>query len=158
MSNTAQQGSRQATGRGGVTRWVVRLLVVAALIVDAVVHFHLASGYQAAASGGIGEGNLFRLEAAVAILAALYVLVRGSRPAYALAFVISASGLFAVLLFRYVQVPAFGPIPSMYEPVWFFEKSLSAVAEGVGTLLAAVSFLSGHSRQALVEPVETGRQ
>ncbi len=29
----------------------------------------------------------------------------------------------------------------MNEPVWFFEKSLSAVAEGVGALLAGVGLV-----------------
>jgi hypothetical protein len=41
-----------------------------------------------------------------------------------------------VLLYRYVDVPALGPIPSMYEPLWFPEKTLSAVAEAVATLAA----------------------
>ncbi|MFB9712935.1 hypothetical protein [Arthrobacter methylotrophus] len=116
---------------------VLRLLVVAALVIDAVVHFQLAPGYQLAAPGGIGQGNLFRLEAAAALLAGLYVLVRGSRPAYAAALLVAGSAFVMVLLYRYVDIPAMGPIPSMYEPVWFFEKSLSTVAEGVGAALAA---------------------
>ena len=37
----------------------------------------------------------------------------------------------AVMLYRYVDIPAIGPLPAMYEPVWFFEKTLSAVAEGL---------------------------
>ncbi|MEV8149864.1 hypothetical protein AB0O52_17180 [Arthrobacter sp. NPDC080073] len=120
---------------------LLRLLVAAALVIDAVVHFDLAAGYQLGAPGGIGEGNLFRLEAAAAILVGLYVLVRGSRPAYAAAVVIAGSAFVAVLLYRYVDIPAIGPIPSMYEPVWFFEKSLSAVAEGLGAVLAAVGYV-----------------
>jgi hypothetical protein len=120
---------------------VLRLLVVAALVIDAVVHLQLAAGYQIAAPGGIGQGSLFRLEAAAALLVGLYVLVRGSRPAYAVAVVVAGSAFIAVLLYRYVDIPALGPIPAMYEPVWYFEKSLSAVAEGLGAALAAVGFL-----------------
>ncbi|MDQ0029570.1 hypothetical protein [Arthrobacter bambusae] len=116
----------------------LRLLVAAALVIDAVVHFDLAPGYQLAAPGGIGQGNLFRLEAAAALLVALYVLVRGSRPAYAAALLVAGSAFVAVLLYRYVDIPALGPVPAMYEPVWFFEKALSAVAEGIGAVLAAV--------------------
>lgn len=119
---------------------LLRLLVAAALVVDAVVHFDLASGYQLGAPGGIGEGNLFRIEAVAAVLVGLYVLVRGSRPAYAAAVVIAGSAFLAVLLYRYVDIPAIGPLPSMYEPVWFFEKSLSAVAEGLGAVLAGVGY------------------
>lgn len=117
---------------------VLRVLVVAALVIDAVVHFQLAPYYQAAAPGGIGQGNLFRIEAAAAVIAALYLLIRGSRPAYALAILVLAGGLAAILLYRYVDVPAFGPFPAMYEPVWFFEKTLSAVVTGAGTVLAGV--------------------
>jgi hypothetical protein len=114
------------------------LLVAAALVVDAVVHLRLASNYQLAFPDGIGGGTLFRVEAAVAILAAAYVLIRGSRASYALAFGVAASAFVAVVLSRYVELPAVGPIPSMYEPLWFFEKSLSAVAEGAGAVLAAI--------------------
>ncbi|MDQ0211036.1 hypothetical protein [Arthrobacter bambusae] len=120
---------------------LLRLLIAAALGIDAVVHLDLASGYQSGAPGGIGEGNLFRLEAAVAILVGLYVLIRGSRPAYAAAVVVAGSAFIAVLLYRYVDIPAIGPLPSMYEPVWFFEKTLSAAAEGLGAVLAAVGYV-----------------
>ncbi|AIY00190.1 hypothetical protein ART_0591 [Arthrobacter sp. PAMC 25486] len=116
----------------------LRMLIAVALAIDAIVHLQLASYYQVAVPGGIGQGNLFRIEAVAAILAGLYVLLRGSRPAYAAALVVAAGGVAAVLLYRYVNVPAFGPIPAMYEPVWFFQKSFSAVAEGAGAVLAAV--------------------
>lgn len=120
---------------------VLRLFVVTALGIDAVVHWQLAPGYQLAAPAGIGQGNLFRLEAVAAVLVGLYVLVRGSQPAYAAALLVAGSAFIAVLLYRYVDIPAIGPIPPMYEPVWFFEKSLSAVAEGLGAVLAGVGFL-----------------
>lgn len=126
---------------------VLRLLISAALAIDAVVHLRLASYYQSAAPAGIGQGNLFRIEAAAAILAGLYVLLRGSRPAYAAAFIVAASGVAAVLLYRYVNVPAFGPFPAMYEPIWFFQKSLSAVAQAAAAALAAVGlFGPRHSK------------
>ena len=133
--------SRHArTGRSQV-ELVLRLVVTTALTIDAVVHIRLAAMYKAAAPGGIGEGTLFRIEAAVAILAAMYVAIRGSRAAYAVALVITLSALVAVLLYRYVNVPAFGPIPAMYEPVWFFQKSLSAAAEGVGAVAAGIGII-----------------
>ncbi|BAS09265.1 hypothetical protein AHiyo4_26870 [Arthrobacter sp. Hiyo4] len=116
----------------------LRVLTALALFIDAGVHIYLAPGYQAASPGGIGQGNLFYLESAAAVLAALWVLFRGSRASFALALVVALSAFVAVVLYRYVNIPAFGPFPAMYEPVWFFEKSLSAVAEGVGALLAAV--------------------
>ncbi|WP_267545870.1 hypothetical protein [Arthrobacter sp. H14-L1] len=115
---------------------ILRILVAAALAVDALVHIRLAPGYQLAAPDGIGEGNLFYLESAAAIVAALYVLIRGSRPAFGLALLVLAAGLAAVLLYHYVDVPAIGPIPAMYDPLWFPEKSISAIAQGFGVAFA----------------------
>jgi hypothetical protein len=122
--------------RGGpiAARLILRLLVALGLVIDAVVHLRLASGYQAAAPGGIGEGTLFRIEAGLAILVAVAVLIRADRVVSALAFLVAAAALGAVLLYRYVDVPAIGPLPSMYEPIWFGEKTLSAVAEAVAGL------------------------
>jgi hypothetical protein len=112
------------------------LVAAAGLAVDAVVHLQLAPDYQLAAPAGIGQGNLFRIAAVAAALVAVWVLVRPSRLSFAAAFLVAVSALGAVLLYRYVDVPALGPIPSMYEPLWFPEKSLSAVAEAVATLAA----------------------
>jgi len=124
----------------------LRILTAGALFVDAGIHVHLAPGYQAGNSAGIGQGNLFLLESAAAVLAGLYVLLRGTRAAYAVAFVVALSAFVAVVLYHYVDIPAFGPFPAMYDPVWFFEKSVSAVAEGAGAVLAAVGFVRAGRR------------
>lgn len=125
---------------------VLRVLVAAGLVVDAIVHLRLASGYQLGQPGGIGQGNLFRIEAVVALLVALYVLVRGSRTAFLVAAVVGLSALVAVVLYRYVNVPSLGPIPTMYEPVWFFQKSLSAVAEAFAGIIALGGVARVHAR------------
>ncbi|UUL75621.1 hypothetical protein NG819_15730 [Pseudarthrobacter sp. Fe7] len=118
---------------------VLRVLAAAALAVDAAIHFRLAPGYQSAAPEGFGEGNLFLAEAVTAAVAGLYVLIRGSRPAW-LPTLLTAGGGFAVLvlvLYRYIDIPAFGPFPAMYEPVWFSDKTLTATAQAIATFLAA---------------------
>lgn len=123
------------------TNWVLRLVVTGALAVDAIVHLRLASDYQLGQSAGIGTGNVFRIASAAAIAAGLYVLLRGTRASYAAAFVAAFSALAAVVLYRYVDVPQIGPIPPMYEPIWFYEKTLSAIAEAFAALAAAVGYL-----------------
>jgi hypothetical protein len=119
----------------------LRILTALGLFIDAGVHIHLAPGYPAATPGQIGQGNLFLLEGAAALLSGLYVLIRGSRAAYAIALAVAFSGFVAVVLYRYVDIPAFGPFPAMYDPVWFFEKSLSAIAEGAATIFAAIGLV-----------------
>jgi hypothetical protein len=128
--------------------WVgraLRVAIAAGLGVDAVIHLQLAAQYQLAAPGGIGQGNLFRMQATAAALAALWVLVRGSRLASLSAAAIAASALVAVLLYRYVDVPALGPLPSMYEPLWFAQKTATAVAEAVALLAAVIEALRGRA-------------
>ena len=134
--------------------WALRLLVAAGLVVDAVIHLRLAHGYELAQPAGIGQGNLFRIEAALALLTAAYVLLVGSRSAFALAAAAGLGGLVLVLLYRYVDVPAFGPIPAMYEPVWFFSKTLSAVAEAAAGVLAAVGAWHVYRRARLRSAAE----
>jgi hypothetical protein len=141
--STPSQPAR--SGRVHGSGMALRILTAVALFIDAGIHIHLAPGYQAGNPAGIGQGNLFLLESAAAVLAGLYVLLRGSRAAYAVAFVVALSAFVAVVLYRYVDIPALGPFPAMYEPVWFLEKSVSAVAEGAGAVLAAIGFVrAGH--------------
>ena len=126
--------------------WVGRALraaIAAGLGVDAVIHLQLAAQYQLAAPGGLGQGTLFRIQATAALLAAGWVLLRGSRLAVLSAAAIAASALVAVLLYRYVDVPALGPLPSMYEPLWFPQKTATTVAEAVAVLAAVIEAMRG---------------
>ena len=69
-------------------------------MVSAVIHVQLAPGYQQAAPGGIGQGTLFLVQAGVAALAVVFVLLKGSRMAFAAAAVVTLSSLAAVVLYR----------------------------------------------------------
>ena len=74
------------------------------------------------------------------LLAAAYLLWRGSRLAYAVAAVVLLSVFAAVLLYTYVDVPAIGPIPPMYDPFWTPPKVISTVVEGIGAVLAVTGW------------------
>lgn len=141
---------------------VLRLVTATALTIDAVLHLQLARVYNLAAPGGIGEGTLFRLESVVALIAAALVLGFGGRVAYGLAFVVAASATGAALLYRYVDVPALGPIPAMYEPVWFGKKIVATAAETIGTVTATLGLLTRTSPEPAVlsvaSPPEAGRR
>ncbi|WP_042438934.1 hypothetical protein [Streptacidiphilus albus] len=116
--------------------WLLRLVTAAALAVDAYVHADLAPGYDFAGRG-ISQGDLFLVEAAAAALAALLLILLGTRPlVWAYALLVALAGTGAVLLYRYVDVGALGPLRNMYEPVWYPEKTLSAVAEAAAVVTA----------------------
>lgn len=134
-SRTDRSAARPGAAMIGLL-WVLRLVTAAALAVDAYVHADLASSYDFT-HATISQGTLFRVEAGAASLAALLLIVVGRHwMTWAFAFLVAAGGLFAVLLYRYVDVGAFGPFPNMYEPLWYAEKTNSAIAEAVGTVTA----------------------
>jgi hypothetical protein len=117
-------------------RILLRLVAAAGLAVDAYVHTDL-SGRYGSSGGSISESTLFLVQANLAAAAALGLVVRGRRPEAAFGFVIAALALGAVLLYRYNDVGSLGPLPDMYDPTWYAEKTLSAIAEGVAVVACA---------------------
>ena len=120
-------------------RTVARLLAATGLAADAYLHAHLAERYDAV-SAALSQGTLFRIEAAIAALAALLLLVWRRPLADAFAWTVAAGGLAALLLYRYVDVGELGPLPNMYEPAWFTDKNLVVITQ-VLALLATSSLL-----------------
>ena len=123
-----------------LSRPALRLLTAitaAGLAVDAYVHWHLAPSFDTLVGTGspqISQGQLFRLEAALALLAGVTILWTRRRAAAGFALLIAAGGLGALLLYGYVNVGNLGPFPDMYDPIWYAEKTISAVAEAVAAL------------------------
>jgi hypothetical protein len=117
---------------------LLRLLTAAGLIVDAVVHLQLAKRY-APIGNTLTQADLFRIESAVAILLAVLVLVAPwRRVVWLVAFVVAASAFGAVMLYRYVNVGSIGPLPNMYEPIWFTKKTVTAYAEAAAAVTAFI--------------------
>jgi hypothetical protein len=112
------------------------VIAVVGLLIDAYVHFHLASAYSGVRSSVLSQGDLFRAEATVAVIAAAALLFRPRRYTAALAFLVAAGGTAAVVVYTYVNLGALGPMPNMYDPAWYTEKTLSAVAEGIAAVAA----------------------
>jgi hypothetical protein len=130
-------------GRSAI-RWGLALITAAGLVIDAWVHFDLASAYDPIKSSVLSQGDLFRVEGVAAIIAAVGVLVRPRRYTAAFAFLVAAAGTAAVLVYAYVDVGAFGPFPNMYDPLWYTEKTLSAWAEGIAAVAALALFVMLH--------------
>lgn len=129
-----------------VVLWVLRAATAAMLSVDAYVHADLAMRYDPNQDDGISQGTLFRLEAGVAALAALAVLVvfwrtAWSLLAWALALVVAASALGAVMIYAHYDIGRLGPLPDMYEPFWYGQKTQAAIAEAVATGTAALGLM-----------------
>jgi hypothetical protein len=122
---------------GVLTGYLLRVLTAAALITDAVVHLKDARFYDASTTALLSQGQLFRVQAGVAIVVAVAILAWPRRLVWAIAFLVAASALGAVVLYTYVNVGSLAGLPNMYEPSWGPPgKALSAIAEGAGALLA----------------------
>lgn len=120
---------------------VLRILVAAGLATDAVVHWKFAPEMgDGGPSGTIAGDDLFRIQAIVAALAAVLVLVWARKWTYAVAFLVAASAVGALLLYYYVDVGRLGPLQNMHEPVWYAEKTISLVGEGIAAVAALIGF------------------
>lgn len=127
-------------------RVLLRAIVIAGLAIDAYLHFKLAPDMDFREGELVDMGWLFRAQAVVAAGTALLVLVRANRTTFALAFLVAGSAVGALLLYHYVDVGPIGPLPDMYDPVWYTEKVITAVAEGLATAAALVGVLWRPSR------------
>jgi hypothetical protein len=144
-------GAEALPFHGGAARtrslasWTLRVGTAAALSIDAAVHLRNAASYDLV-TATISEGALFRVQAGAAIASALLVLVWPRRASWVVAFLVAASALGAVLLYRYVDVGPLGPLPNMYENTWQVPgKLLSAWAEGAAVVLAGLGLLTHRS-------------
>lgn len=120
----------------GVTKLALRLVAVAALGISAYVHIHLAPRYAYPGSGINGD-QLFYLQGSLAALVGLVLLVTGNRWVWAAAAGLALASFAAVMLYRYVDVGALGPLPNMNDPTWqpSPDKLLSAIAEALVPVL-----------------------
>jgi hypothetical protein len=152
--NTGTQVRTAARGHTGPLTLVLvgaalRAGTAAALIIDAVVHLKDAYFYDANTGPLLSQGQLFRVQAVIALVLAAAVLVIPRRPVWAVAFLVAASAFAAVILYTYVNVGPLAGLPNMYEPSWGPPGKLaSAIAEGAGALLALAGLAWARYRAA----------
>jgi hypothetical protein len=121
-----------------IARWGLVLVAVGGLAVDAYTHFDLANEFAFRSTGTVNEGVLFQIEAGLAVASALLLLIRQNVFTVSIALLVTGGGAAALVLYRYVDVGKIGPIPNMYEPLWFDEKVVSLVGELVAFAAALV--------------------
>jgi hypothetical protein len=123
-------------------------VTVVGLAIDAYVHLKLAHDYDGV-KATISQGQLFRLEAALAIVAAILLLVRPNRWTAGIAALVAGGGVVALLLYYFVDVGKIGPIPNMYENIFYTDKTVTLIAQAVATVTALALVWLGWPRAAL---------
>ncbi|EAR24875.1 hypothetical protein A20C1_06326 [marine actinobacterium PHSC20C1] len=119
-----------------------RIWIALALLVNAYVHFLLATPFDAIVGSLVSQGALFRIQGVVNILAALLILAVYRWWTGLVAAVIAAGGLALLVVSVYVplDLSAIG-FPVIYEPVWYPDKVIAVVAQGfalIGGLAVAL--------------------
>ncbi|MBA2311058.1 MAG: hypothetical protein H0W01_17580 [Pseudonocardiales bacterium] len=137
---TARHSTEPARRRAGLAEVLLRVVAAAGLAYDAYSHFDLAGTYEGS-GGAITQATLFRIEAVLAVLAALGVLLVRRKIVTFAALLVAAGGLAVLLLYRYVDVGVLGPLPNMYEPVWYPKKTWSAISMAVASLALLILLL-----------------
>lgn len=133
-------------------------VTVVGLVIDAWVHLDLASAFAHVKTSTMSQADLFRVEAVLAIVAAVALLIRPRQWSAGFAFLISAGGFVAVVVYRYVDVGQIGPIPNMYDPFWLpTGKWVSAIAEAAAAAASAVLFVMLARPAGAAAPVQAGR-
>jgi hypothetical protein len=117
--------------RLGTSPWL-RAAAAGALGVSAYLHVDLAQGPLWDA-GEVTLAGLFTAQAVAAVLAGAWLLLRDVPPAWAAVTVVALGSLAALLATTYVRLPALGPFPAVYDPLWFPEKVAAAVAAAVAS-------------------------
>jgi hypothetical protein len=137
------RGRRARRSRGLVVAYLLAAATASALVIDAVVHFQDAYFYDANTGALLSQGQLFRIQAVVATVAALGVLAFPRRwPAWLFAALVTGSAAAAVIAYTYIDIGPLAGLPSMYEPSWGPPGKLgSAIAESAGALLALAGLI-----------------
>ncbi len=123
----------------------LRGVAALALAVSAYIHVDLASGPMVA-DGQVTLAGLFIGQAIADALAAVFVVVSGSRLAWFATGGVGLASLAALVVTVYVLVPSIGPLPAMYEPFWYTEKVVAAIAAALAAAAALVASLLPRSR------------
>src|SRR4051812_3224076 len=112
-----------------MTRLVLRVIAATCLGISAYVHLHLAHRYGF--PGTLSGETIFRVQGVVAATVGVLLLVTGNKWVWVAAALVGFASFAAVMLYRYVDVGAIGPLPNMYDSTWqpSPEKLLSAIAE-----------------------------
>lgn len=149
------------TSNRGAWGWVLTVIVVVGLAIDAFVHIHESGAYSSVGKHStLNQGQLFYIESALAIIAGILLLIRARIWTALIAFLVSGGGFALVLIYQYVDVGAInvGPLhlPDMYDNLVYGLKTLSIVAEGVAAVLAFILIFVAHGRFA--EPAEASSE
>lgn len=130
----------------------LQLIAAAGLAYDAKIHFKLAPAYDQVRSSTVSQGDLFRIEAWLAVAAAVLVVVVRKPITAFLAAAVAGGGLVPLLVYRYYDFGSLGPLPAMYEPAWYPDKTNTCIAQAVAAVAAGALLVALEIRRRRNSP------
>ena len=126
---------------------ILRIVVAVLLGINAYIHFVLAVPFIGNAGTLFSQGDLFRLQGILNIVAAVLVIVWRNKISAIVAALIALGGLFAVVasVFFPLDMSMLGG-PVIFEPSWYDQKIISTIAQALAAALAAVLFVRSRKR------------
>ncbi|MCU1438497.1 MAG: integral rane protein [Naasia sp.] len=125
--------------RATVARYAIASTAALGLAVSAAIHARLALPFDGNRGAWLGQGDLFRIQAALDALAAVAIVVLPRLlPALAAALIAAAgTALLVFTVFLPLDLTAVG-LPVLFEPVWYADKATALAAQLVAVAAAAV--------------------
>ncbi|GAA1701976.1 hypothetical protein GCM10009792_22860 [Microcella alkalica] len=111
-------------------RWAATAALAVALIVNAVIHFRLATPFDAVAGTLVTQGDLFRIQAIANLAVIPLVAIVRRRWADTLALVFAAGGAALIVVTALVplDLSAIG-MPVLFEPAYYPDKTTALIAQ-----------------------------
>ncbi len=139
MSGTSDRASRPTTRAG------TALHVIGAVALGYSGYLHLRIALERPplfADGQVSLSGAFVAQTVAAAVVVVWVLARGHLLSWLAFGVVAVGSLAALVLSVYAQIPAVGPFPELFEPLWYADKYLAAAAAAVASVVALVAVLS----------------
>ncbi|WP_298459865.1 hypothetical protein [uncultured Cellulomonas sp.] len=128
------------TARSARTGTLLRVLGAITLGFSGYLHLRIALDRPPLfGDGEVTLSGLFVAQAVAAAVVVVWVLVRGDVLAWLAFAAVAAGSLVALLLSVVVRIPSIGPLPVIYEPLWYTDKYLAAISAGLAVVVALVA-------------------
>lgn len=120
-----------------------RIITAVALVVNAYIHFRLATTFDAVTGTLLSLGDLFRIQGAAGVLVALVVVALPRRWVAVAAAGLAAAGIAMLVISVYapLDLSAIG-LPVISESAWYPDKLMALASQGIAMIAALLAALS----------------
>lgn len=126
-----------------------RIITAVALVVNAYIHFRLATTFDAVTGTLLSLGDLFRIQGVAGVVVAILVVVLPRWWAALVAAGLAGAGIAMLVISVYapLDLSAIG-LPVISESAWYPDKLVALASQGIAMVAALLAALSTAPRRA----------